>query len=271
MTLSSPETNAIKKWDFFICHASEDKEDIARPLATQLQRDGYAVWYDEFSLRLGDSLRRAIDKGLINSRYGIVIFSPKFFEKEWPQNELDGLFGREIYEKAKVILPIWHNISKEAVAKHSPLLAERYAALTTKGLDSVLESIKIAVKDIQATEKIATNSPSDSVRWEKVANLYWLCHDLMELFRWLLTGISKEWIDVGLRQTCFHARELNISGALIDGLEKLRDESAKLSETELSEAHRQQFAREVQIHFNAIGQLTQTYQNTIGKFESGPG
>ena len=89
------------------------------------------VWYDEFTLRVGDSLRRSIDKGLGQSRYGVVILSHNFFRKEWPQKELDGLIAREIDGK-KVILPIWHNITKEEVLKHSPTLAGLYAANSGK-------------------------------------------------------------------------------------------------------------------------------------------
>jgi hypothetical protein len=83
-------------WDIFICHASEDKEAIARPLANALKQAGLDVWYDEFTLTLGDSLRRKIDHGLARSRYGAVILSPHFFAKEWPQRELDGLTTKEI-------------------------------------------------------------------------------------------------------------------------------------------------------------------------------
>jgi len=54
-------------YDVFICHASEDKDRFARPLAESLRNQNIAVWYDEFSLMLGDSLRRAIDRGLRDS------------------------------------------------------------------------------------------------------------------------------------------------------------------------------------------------------------
>ena len=83
-------------WDVFICHASEDKDDLVRPLAKALQAQDLKVWYDEFSLTLGDSLRRTIDLGLATSKYGIIVLSPDFFAKEWPQWELDGLCAREL-------------------------------------------------------------------------------------------------------------------------------------------------------------------------------
>lgn len=132
-------------WDFFVCHASEDKESIVRELAEKLHKNGFKVWYDEFTLKLGDSLRQKIDYGLANSRYGIVVLSVSFFKKEWPQKELDGLVARERRER-KVILPIWHGVTKEDVEKFSPILAGRLAASTHKGLDYVIGEIIKAIK-----------------------------------------------------------------------------------------------------------------------------
>jgi hypothetical protein len=117
-------------YDAFICHASEDK-DFVRPLAHALTEIGFNIWYDEFELKVGDSLRQSIDRGLVNSNYGIVILSKAFFEKNWPQYELNGLIAREI-EGKKVILPIWYNIDKQDVLKYSPPLADKIALSTQK-------------------------------------------------------------------------------------------------------------------------------------------
>ena len=132
-------------WDVFISHASEDKEAIARRLADALIAMGLDVWYDEFSLKLGDSLRGSIDRGLARSRYGVVILSPHFFEKHWPQQELNGLATREV-NGTKVILPVWHNVVFEDVRAFSPTLADRVAVNTDKGFDSVVKSILDAMK-----------------------------------------------------------------------------------------------------------------------------
>ncbi len=80
-----------REFDVFVSHASEDKDAIARPLAEALRDRGLSVWFDEFELRIGDSLRRKIDKGVARSRFGLVVLSPAFFAKGWPQYELDGL------------------------------------------------------------------------------------------------------------------------------------------------------------------------------------
>ncbi len=117
-------------YDVFISHASEDKDDLVRPLADELVALGIKVWYDEFCFTVGDSLRRSIDAGLANSRFGIVVLSPSFLEKNWPQYELDGLVQREM-ESGKIILPLWHKVSKSEVMRYSPSLADKLALNST--------------------------------------------------------------------------------------------------------------------------------------------
>jgi hypothetical protein len=131
--------NENYEYDFFVSHASEDK-DVAEPLVGKLSQTGAKVWYDRIELTIGDSLREKIDHGLANSRYGVVILSPKFFEKDWPQKELNGLVAREVNGQ-KVILPVWHNITVDEVRQYSPILADRLATETALGLDKVVEDI----------------------------------------------------------------------------------------------------------------------------------
>ena len=137
------------EWDVFISHASEDKEEFVRPLAELLRQHGLRVWYDEFTLKVGDGLRRSIDRGLARSRYGVVVISPNFLRKEWPQKELDGLVAREV-DGVRVILPVWHNISRDEVSRYSPTLADRYAASSAGGLDLVTKRLLEAIGEPQA-------------------------------------------------------------------------------------------------------------------------
>ena len=89
----------------------------------------------------GDSLRRSIDNGLVKSRYGVVVLSSAFFEKNWTQYELDGLVTREM-EGHKVILPIWHLVSKDQVLNYSPSLADK------KAINSSLSTISEIVSQL---------------------------------------------------------------------------------------------------------------------------
>jgi len=119
-----------KEYDFFVSHATEDKESFVRPLAEKLNELGIKIWHDEFQLKIGDSLRRSIDNGLKNSKYGIVVLSNSFFSKNWTQYELDGLVTKEM-NGVKVILPIWHKVSKDEVISYSSTLADKVALNTS--------------------------------------------------------------------------------------------------------------------------------------------
>jgi len=139
------------RWDVFISHATEDKEPFVRELAEALQAKGLRVWYDRFTLKVGDSLRRSIDEGLALSRFGVVVLSPYFLAKEWPQLELDGLVAREVMGR-KVILPIWHNIDADEVRRFSLILADRVAVKSGAGLKIVVEELLRAIVGAESKE-----------------------------------------------------------------------------------------------------------------------
>lgn len=125
----SREDDDHLQYDVFISHASEDKDDFVRPFAEHLKSLGVDVWYDEFSLIWGDSLRKKIDKGLANSKFGIVVISRDFVQKDWTEYEFNGLVAKEINGSGR-ILPIWHNITKSEVINFSPSLADKMALST---------------------------------------------------------------------------------------------------------------------------------------------
>ena len=128
-------------YDVFISHASEDKDAIVRSLATALTGHGLKVWYDEFTLRIGDSLRQKIDRGLATSRVGLVVLSPDFIAKGWTNYELDGIVTRTVSGE-QILLPIWHNITKQQVVDFSPSLADKLARSTaTHTVDEIAQEI----------------------------------------------------------------------------------------------------------------------------------
>ena len=77
----------------------------------------------EFTLRAGDSLMRSIDKGLANSKSGIVVISKAFIEKKWPEYELRGLITLEMASKNNKVIPVWYGVSRDEVMAFSPTLA----------------------------------------------------------------------------------------------------------------------------------------------------
>ena len=138
----TPEIAASDEaYDVFISHASEDKDTIVRSLASALIARNLKVWYDEFTLRIGDSLRQKIDRGLARSRVGLVVLSPAFVAKGWTNYELDGIVSRTVSGE-QILLPIWHNITKEEVIDYSPSLADKVARSTgSHTVDEIAQEI----------------------------------------------------------------------------------------------------------------------------------
>lgn len=135
------DNDSLKGYDVFISHASEDKDSVARPLANALVGLGLSVWYDEFELKIGDSLRRKIDNGLAHSNFGVVVISKNFISKGWTNYELDGLITRSLTGEQQ-LLPIWHEITKQEVINYSPSLADKVARNTvTNTIEEIAEEI----------------------------------------------------------------------------------------------------------------------------------
>jgi hypothetical protein len=123
---ASPAGEKAPQWDVFISHASEDKGYV-EPLVQVLLAAGISVWYDRVVLEWGDDLRKNIDHGLANCRYGIVVFSKAFLGgKRWTDHEFNGLFALEKHG-TKLILPIWHGITHHELLSYSPAFASRLA------------------------------------------------------------------------------------------------------------------------------------------------
>lgn len=120
-----------KQWDAFISHASEDKNTFVRELSTVLENLHIKVWYDEFTLKVGDSLSKSIDEGLIKSNYGIIVISKDFLKKKWTDYEYRSLLSKEDNGK-KIILPIWHNITPTEIKEFSLYLSDKIALETSK-------------------------------------------------------------------------------------------------------------------------------------------
>ncbi len=127
--------------DAFISYANEDKEKFVRQLAQKLMEKNISVWFDEFSLKVGDSLRKSIDKGLKESRYGIVVFSPYFFKNNWPVWELNGLIQLQNKYRNRKILPIWHNITHDEIIEYSPSIADIYSISSSLGIEYVVQKL----------------------------------------------------------------------------------------------------------------------------------
>lgn len=141
--LADQVSHSVSKrgFNFFISHASEDKDAIARPLYQEFRDRGYKVWFDEAELKVGQSLVESIDQGLANCDHGIVILSSAFFGKKWPERELAGLVQRAMSGEEQVILPVWHGVSQEDVRSYSLPLADIVAVKSEMGIAAVANAL----------------------------------------------------------------------------------------------------------------------------------
>lgn len=114
--------------DVFLCHAWDDRQGPAKELHDLLEARGVRVWFSEKDLGLGLPMMRAIDKGLVNSRIGIVLVTPAMLKRLPAEGvadkELSALLRRER------LIPVAHGTTYEDLEKVSLLLASR-AGLST--------------------------------------------------------------------------------------------------------------------------------------------
>jgi hypothetical protein len=133
--------------DVFLSHASEDKDEIARPLADELKALGVKVWFDELNIRVGQSIRREIEEGIREAPFGLVIISKHFMAKQWTQVELDALWGKKLAAADDSLLPVWHKVTYDEVQVGLPLLAGLHALNTsTMPITKIAELLAATIK-----------------------------------------------------------------------------------------------------------------------------
>ncbi|MAF58808.1 toll/interleukin-1 receptor domain-containing protein [Ponticaulis sp.] len=97
------ETLNANRPNIYLAHASEDKRDLAEPLARQLIAQGINVWLDKWEIRYGDSLRQKMDEGLSNCSHFVVLLTPNSIGKNWVNSEIDAGFMADVEGRAKFI------------------------------------------------------------------------------------------------------------------------------------------------------------------------
>ena len=207
------------EYDVFICHASEDKDDFVRPLAEKLRQHHLEVWYDEFSLKIGDSLSQKIDEGLSRSKFGIVVLSDNFFKKPWAKRELSGLTSREMVEGKSLILPIWHRVNVQDIIRHSPPLADKKAGSSSQGINALIRDLLHKIKPDVSPLLVARECLTKlNVDVPPISDEWWL--DMVEYKEFLKypdTNSGKRWIFPlpHLKEDSAHKRGLNIASTAL--------------------------------------------------------
>lgn len=143
--------------DVFLCHAWDDRRGPAKDLHDGLEAAGVSVWFSEKDVLLGTPLMREIDRGLANSRAGLVLVTPSFLKRLQAagvaDKELSVLLARE------VLLPVVHDTTFEELVEVSPLLASRSGLNTAE--DS-MEDIILKIKELVSIEELVSSEDESS-------------------------------------------------------------------------------------------------------------
>jgi hypothetical protein len=131
--------------DTFLCHAWDDRDGAAKELCDLLESNDVSVWFSEKDVVLGKPLLREIDKGLANSRVGIVLVTPALLKRL----KSEGIADKELSEllARDQLIPVVHETTYEALREVSPLLGSRSGLSTAE--DSMAD---IAAKIAELTD-----------------------------------------------------------------------------------------------------------------------
>ena len=128
----------------FISHDSTDKAELAGPLANKLSSMMCPVWYDEYSIAVGQSIREAIDNGLRDAKKCVLILSPTFLANPgWTKSEFNAVMSKHIYAGGSIVFPVWHNVSRSQVFEYSPILADIKGVNSAVGIDEMARQLFI--------------------------------------------------------------------------------------------------------------------------------
>jgi RNA-directed DNA polymerase len=133
--------NVFEMYDVFICHASEDKEEVAKPLYDSLKKRGIKAFLDSETMCFGDNLSERINTALQQSKYVVAIISEESINKTWTMSEVHSTLGREISSGKTKLLPIMLGNSNILLDK-IPLLSGKIFANYDNNIENIVDKIE---------------------------------------------------------------------------------------------------------------------------------
>ena len=131
--------------DVFICHASEDKPEIIKPLVEAFKREGISFWYDEAEIKWGDSIIEKVNEGLRVSRYVIVVVSKYFLSKNWPKRELNSALSIEASTGKVRVLPLVAGTeeARSSIFQKYPILNDKFYLTWENDSQKIIDALKV--------------------------------------------------------------------------------------------------------------------------------
>lgn len=246
----------------FISYSRKDR-DFRERLDKALVKNGYKTWVDENDIPAGTVWDEAVENALNLCPLMLLVITPTSMASREVKNEWT-LF----IDKDKPIIPILLEPAELNFRIRNLQYIDFHKQTFDMALTKLLSEIKgkgiypiLVSKDELSTE--LNKHPN-----YKPANIYWLCHDMMELIRWLYDGITKQWIDVGFRQVLHHAIKIGLDEGIISKLQSLISQTSDFTDADWTKEKRAQYAHEVRIVFNVTAQYLQSLDP---QFDPGPG
>ena len=148
--------------DIFICHASEDKNEIVGPIVKAFTQAGISVWYDEAEIKWGDSVTQKVNEGLKISRFVIVVLSASFVKKNWPQRELSAALNIEASTGEVKVLPllVGSEMEKREILDRYPLLSDKKYLAWTGNPHEIVKEMNNRLSKRGLTKKQSRKIPS---------------------------------------------------------------------------------------------------------------
>lgn len=122
-TVTSKTAGGAYRYDVFVSHASEDTDDFAEPLVSELKRRGVTSWYDRERMTYGDAIIQRMKDGLRDSRCGVIVASPHYFGKMFTTPELNALLMRALADETRKVIAVLYQMDGRALAEADPILA----------------------------------------------------------------------------------------------------------------------------------------------------
>jgi len=221
--------------DIFICHASEDKKEIVSPIVEAFTQAGISVWYDEAEIKWGDSITQKVNEGLKISRFVIVILSPSFAKKNWPQKELNAALNIEVSTGELKVLPllVGSEEEKKEILGRYPLLNDKRYLQWSGDLQKVVDAV---IDRLQKTQKKEKSNYSSSPGGLKIS--------LPKMKR----AFTQREKDQFLKNAFFTIKEY-FKAALLE-----LEASYKWIETDFSEIHNFKFVSKIYVNGEAKSQ-----------------
>jgi len=160
------------KRDVFLCHASEDKAGVVRPLFQGLKNAGISSWFDEAEIPWGHSITQTINKGLGISRYVIVVLSRAFLSKNWTQRELNAVLNQEASTGDVRVLPLVVGDAHEEVFAAYPLLNDKRFLEWNGDSSSIINELKRLLPSVTLATASSSAPPEPSIPMPESAKAF---------------------------------------------------------------------------------------------------